>query len=287
MSKSNDQSADDARRIHVGTLASLPFELTVEIAKDFERHSAIVMSRSCDTAVPDSAAWHEARATRITASQAAAVFPGVSITMSTSELHMKLRGAPSKPLSAFAQEAADEGRRMESVLLAELKTLMPDRIFLPSSFFLHAEDNLGATPDAIIADGDIVVEIKWRLHEAAWDGELGMTVFCQVQLQMHVTGAHTAYVYCGCRKGDRSLWIVHYSPSFIQMWKAWKDKAVLIATLHERRPPATPGTYDQCAMFIEFEKRQHSARVLLAPPQQSPPPGRPQLAAAQGQVIPP
>lgn len=279
MSASPDLAADDAQRRYEGGIGipSLPVNMTVELARRYERVGLVDFTRCVDVQL-HSSAWHDERNKRITASQAAAVFPGVSITMSTGELHAKLRGQAPRPLNTHAQAAADEGNRMEPVLIAELKRLMPQRVFIPSAFFVAPSDliDLGASPDAIIVDGGIVVEIKWRLNEPAWHGDLGHTVFTQVQLQMHVTGARTAYVYCGCRSGDRSLWLVLYSPSFIQMWTSWKNKAVVLASQYETRPRAEVGTYDQCSMFIQLELQHHSARIEVPAcpqyPQHHPPP---------------
>ncbi len=236
--------------------------MTVEIARTFERVGNIDFSRQIN-ATQASDAWQAQRHTRITASAAAAVFPGVSSTVTTADLHRKLRGLPAKPFNDYALSAMSAGKQMEPILFSELASVMPRRVLITCSLFL-SEDNLGATPDAIIVDGHVVVELKWRVGaEAAWNNELGHTVFCQVQLQMHVTGARSAYVYCGCASGERRLWLVLYSPSFMYVWTVWKNMAVALAEEHEARPRADNGTYDHCSLFIALEMKHHSAEVRL------------------------
>lgn len=243
--------------------------ISVEIARHHEKQGAVDFAAMHDVA-PGGAEWAALRETRVGASEAAAVFPGISITTTTQELHAKLRGTPlRKEFSEYAKRAMNEGREMEADLLYEFKQIMRDRVVLAGGLFSRTENGitLGATPDALFPYHGIVVEFKWRMHQPDWDGALGVTVFCQVQQQMHVTRTATAYVYCGCRDGRRSLWIVHYSPSYMQMWWAWMNIALAFAQeANDERPRAERGIKAQLEKFIRSEVRQHSARIQLSPP---------------------
>jgi hypothetical protein len=242
--------------------------ISVEIARQHEKQVALDFL-ALQNVVPGSDEWADARRSKVGASEAAAVFPGVSITTSTQELHAKLRGDDRrKELSEFALGAIEEGREMEAVLMAEFKHIMRNRVVIPGGLFARTENGitLGATPDALLPYHGVVAEFKWRLFQCDWDGGLGATVFCQVQQQMHVTRTQTAYVYCGCRDGRRSMWIVHYSPTYMQMWWTWMNAARHLAAQFAERPRAERGIKEQLLRFIRSEVRQHSARVLVQPP---------------------
>lgn len=197
----------------------------------FERESNIVSGTP---------AWQAARVgLTIGSSQAAAVFNGISTTSTKGELLRSFRGEAPVPPRPFALKFMDEGKRMEPVLRAEAADLLAAYLgvalvtYVPCQFI--GETHFGvqerSSPDLVCLSvpclRTCLVEIKWRIgdKDCGWgthkDKEsrchLGLTVWCQVQHQMHVTGIHSAFVYSGSTVARR-LWHVSYCHVFRQLW---------------------------------------------------------------------
>lgn len=234
-------------------------------------------TRLCGTGViQGSDEWHAQRATSIGSSEAAAVFPsGISTTASPAELWSKLCGTPvEKVFDAYALAAMEQGKVMEPVLRTELATLLRRPIYEAGVFKTTCEGlavSISASPDGLITNDDgtvVLAEFKWRMHASDWKGELGTTVFCQVQHQMHVIGCKSAYVYCGAHD-ERSLWLVQYSPSYFAMWLAWaqkleQDVSNAKLTGRDKRLRSEAGSRAQTEEFLNLEKRRHTERAAPA-----------------------
>ncbi len=184
-----------------------------------------------------SAEWLARRTGKtIGSSQAAAVFQGVSSTSTKSDFLNSLKGIARATPNAYLQRMLDAGRDMEPVLRNEahyvLELLLARKLlsFVPCQF--EGDTHYGiqerSTPDLIVVDTDLsgiaLVEIKWRTSDGdcGWEHPLakgsarrflGLTVWCQAQHQMHVTGVHSAFVYSGSAR-NRRLWHVTYCPTF-------------------------------------------------------------------------
>lgn len=257
-----------------------PFKLPISLA------TAIVKEVRCvprwerlkgEETRQGSTAWHEQRRLNIGSSEAAAVFPGISKTVSRAELFAKLRDpfdvAP-KVFSEYIQEAIDMGTAQEPIMRRQCARLF-NRPIYEAGIFVTTHDELSvglsASPDGLMTDDDgraVITEFKWRMGTADWEGDLGTTVFCQVQHQMHVIGCRTAYVDCTAGDGTESLWLVQYSPSYFQMWTSWAKK--LCAEVNDshvsgnKKPPRSEaGSSVQTASFLALEKREHVFRVQL------------------------
>lgn len=187
--------------------------------------------------VSGSAEWLARRTGKtIGSSQAAAVFNGVSSTSTKSDLLDSFKGIPRKEPNAYLQRMLDAGRNMEPVLrneahyVLELLLARPLLSFVPCQFIgdTHFGIEERSTPDLLVVDTDLsgiaLVEIKWRTSDGdcGWEHPLqrnsprrflGLTVWCQAQHQMHVTGVHSAFVYSGSSR-NRRLWHVNYCPKF-------------------------------------------------------------------------
>lgn len=186
-----------------------------------------------------SAEWLARRTGKtIGSSQAAAVFNGVSKTSTKQDFLNSLKGVPKPTPNAYLQRMLDAGVAMEPVLRNEaayvLELLLGKKLitYVPCQFVgdTHYGIEERSTPDMVVIDANLssvaLVEIKWRCTEGdcGWPHplvknsqprHLGLTVWCQVQHQMHVTGIHSAFVYSGSAK-NRRLWHVHYCSVFRQ-----------------------------------------------------------------------
>jgi hypothetical protein len=184
-----------------------------------------------------SAEWLARRTGKtIGSSQAAAVFNGVSSTSTKDDFLKSLKGIARPPANAYLQRMLDAGRDMEPVLRNEahyvLELLLARRLisYVPCQFVgdTHYGIEERSTPDLIVIDTDLqhaaLVEIKWRTSDGdcGWEHPLdrksarrflGLTVWCQAQHQMHVTGIHSAFVYSGSVR-NRRLWHVAYCRTF-------------------------------------------------------------------------
>lgn len=180
-----------------------------------------------------SEAWHNVRGITIGSSEAAAVFPGVSKTVTPADLRRKLRGEPRKPVTPYLQSLFDEGADAEPVLRRELEGLMGNCFIIESGIFQMQDKDVALTAslDGIAVRHTprgshlCVTEFKWRCGDGAGWGpkrdELGLTVWCQVQHQMHVANVPVAVIYSGARDGDRRMWVVKQAPpTYREMWQA-------------------------------------------------------------------
>jgi hypothetical protein len=178
----------------------------------------------------NSAGWHAQRSgLTIGSSQAAAVYNGVSTTVPKVELLRKLKGEHTREASTFVRMLMDRGTKMEPLLRKEFAELTGCCVFEPNMFVVEERICGGvkeiSTPDGIArwsADRYALVEIKYRAGSAGdcgWPGErsesyekdcLGITVWCQAQHQMRITGIHSAFVYSGSPNGTRRLWHIRY-----------------------------------------------------------------------------
>jgi predicted phage-related endonuclease len=250
-----------------------PFRLPITLVKALlnENRGHVQWSRlkgSVDMA-QGSDEWHELRKSSIGSSEAAAVFPGISKTTTTGELFAKLCGTPKhKVFDSYIVNAMEAGKRMEPLLRAEMSSLLGRPIYEAGIFHATHESlpvTLSASPDGLITDEDGLVtllEIKWRMASSDWAGDLGDTVFCQVQHQMYVLGLASAYVYCGC-DGERSLWLVRWAPDYFSMWLSYAHRLIDQATNSPKRPRTEAGLTAQIASFLHRYKREHVERVLV------------------------
>lgn len=174
------------------------------------------------------------RGLTIGSSEAAAVFPGVSTTVSHSDLKRKLLGIPASPPSSFLLDLFQQGQDWEEIMLNEVRELT--HMVVQENLVFEREECIGdvrmvASPDAVIMDMGqcpsrmVLLEIKFRVKSptAGWPREkggpaiyLGDTVWCQVQHQMWVTGIHACLVLAGTRTGDRRMWAVEYCEPYIR-----------------------------------------------------------------------
>lgn len=187
-----------------------------------------------------SAEWLAARVGRtIGSSQAAAVFNGISTTTTKSELLRSFRGEPPVEPTPFARRLMDIGKDMEPVLRTEivliLEALLGTRLLTRVPYQFVGETLFGvqerSSPDLLCIGESCLraclVEIKWRVgdKDCGWphyrdkDARhyLGITVWCQVQHQMHITGVHSAFVYSGSLR-NRRLWHVTYCRVFRELY---------------------------------------------------------------------
>lgn len=188
------------------------------------------------TAEQGTDAWHELRKNCIGSSSAAAVFPnGISTTTKPCDLRRKLCfGGTGKKFTDYSMRFIEAGNTMEPVLRRELQALLGLPIYEVGIFVdRQCEKTLGvalcSSCDGMVQarDGSVAItEYKWRTTgDPSWNGELGKTVFTQVQQQMFVTGIHKTYVYVGAQTRQkaqlRRLWSVTYDGAFIQYWKSY------------------------------------------------------------------
>lgn len=182
--------------------------------------------------------WHKAR-TGIGSSEAAAVFPGVSTTVTPADLRAKLAGEPRKEPNDYLKSLFAEGSHYEPILRRELEQILDCWVIESGIFVLErgaGQPHLSASLDGIgvqwRSDGPprtVIVEFKWRCGNGAGWGEhrdkLGMTVWCQVQHQMRVAGVGSAVVYSGARDGDRRMWLIKKAPAaYFCMWDAFEHR---------------------------------------------------------------
>jgi hypothetical protein len=114
----------------------------------------------------------------------------------------------------------------------------------------------------------VLLELKWRMKGSDWDGELGDTVFCQVQHQMYVIGCRSAYVYCGCDTGERSLWLVQWAPGyFAAMWLEWAKLMCERVETSPSHPRAEAGAAAQTRSLLRLYKRRYVDRMARETPQ--------------------
>lgn len=181
--------------------------------------------------------WKKLRIGSLGSSEAAAVFPsGISKTVEPYALKKKLKGED-LPVSSFMQYCFDTGSRMEPVLRKELEKITSSIIFETGVFkTAHNGITFNASLDGVLIQSQTgenricVTEFKYRidphkLGDCGWPQEkggersfLGITVWCQVQHQMWVSGIHSALVYAGGKDGSRRLWAVQYSEEYIEFW---------------------------------------------------------------------
>lgn len=191
--------------------------------------------------------WHRNRSgLAIGSSEVAAVFPGVSSTVKHPDLLGKFRGALPKPADSFLEKLFAAGREWEPRLLQEFAIkCSASFVYQPRQFI--AEEPVAGIKQSSTADGMAIwthpngevevalIEIKWRASskkDCGWPraakyplpqgkedysiaDELGITVWCQIQHQMWVSGIHIGYVYSGAPTGKRRLWRVEFSQRFI------------------------------------------------------------------------
>lgn len=224
--------------------------------------------------VQGSEEWHKHRESTIGSSEAACVFPGISKTGTQGELFAKLIGNPKpKVFDDYILNAMAAGKQMEPVLRSEMSKLLGRSIYEAGIFHAYNQEldfTLSASPDGLITDDDGLVsllEIKWRMKSSDWEGDLGNTVFCQVQHQMHVLDVKSAYVYCGC-DGERSLWLVRWAPDYFAMWLSYArtliDQAKAAMAVNSTSKPRTEaGLTRQIESFLYRYKHEHVQRVVL------------------------
>ena len=250
---------------------SLPKPLSTLVS--LEKRTRPITCRLIDNMTQGSDEWHAARASSIGSSEAAAVFPGgISKTTTPAELFAKLIDPTKKAKRVFHDAvlmAMERGTEMEDVLRQELAFILGRPICTAGIFRTQGPPSVGydisASPDGLVTDDDglvVLAEFKWRMGTADWDGDLGFTVFCQVQHQMVVIGCDSAYVYCGAEDESRSLWLVQRSPSYFQMWTSWaaKLKAEVDAALVSggtKKIRSEAGSRTQTEAFLALERRNH------------------------------
>lgn len=204
---------------------------TMENTGNWENHKKVSQGSSD---------WHSLRENSIGSSEAAAVFPsGISKTVEPYQLKRKLLGQPTV-VTAFMQNLFDIGAQMEPVLRKELMQLTGCPIIETGVFTKLGAGNLlesikfNASLDGVLIDSTpesnylCITEFKYRAgggQDCGWAKEpsglreyLGVTVWCQVQHQMWVSGIHSAMVYSGSPDGCRRLWHVEYSEKYIEYW---------------------------------------------------------------------
>lgn len=187
--------------------------------------------------------WKNLRIGSLGSSEAAAVFPsGISKTVEPYALKKKLNGEDI-PVNSFMQYCFDEGSRMEPVLRKELEKITSSLIFETGVFkTTHQGITFNASLDGVLVQSHTgenricITEFKYRIDphnkgDCGWPREkggersyLGLTVWCQVQHQMWVSGIHSALVYAGGKDGSRRLWVVVYSPSYIDFWHPYVSR---------------------------------------------------------------
>lgn len=202
--------------------------------------NCIQLDRLMKGHLQDSDEWHELRRKTIGSSEAAAVFPGrISSTVTPLDLFRKLKGEPRTPVSPFLQSLFDRGNYWEPRLRRELEKLLNCYI-VESGVFVHyraGDTDISASLDGIAVkfrdDGNTnicLAEFKYRCNDkdAGWGPQkdkLGLTVWCQVQHQMRVTGVPTAVVYSGCDSGARRLWVVQQAPpDYRVLWEKYASR---------------------------------------------------------------
>lgn len=224
--------------------------------------------------VQGSEEWHALRLMTIGSSEAAAVFPGISKTTTTGELFYKLIGKPrEKEFDDYTKGLLERGKEMEPVFRAYCSDLLGRSVFEAPIFQVDVPGlpvRLSASPDGLITDDEgkvVLLEIKWRKDSADWKGDLGDTVFCQVQHQMLVIGCLTAYVFCGT-DSHKSLWIVQYAPDYMWMWYEYAKKlcdeaAGAVATGTEKKLRTENGLPAQIESSLHLYKREYVRRIDL------------------------
>jgi hypothetical protein len=177
--------------------------------------------------VPLSDEWKSLRSgICVSSSQAAAVFNGISTTTSHADFMRKIRGEEVDEPNEYTKNLMDAGRKMEPVLADEFEAKSECVLVVPNMFEEVGRVIERSTPDGIAMWSEdlwAVVEIKWRGNggDGTWsDGVLGLglTVFCQIQHQMHLTRIHRGFVYSGSPNGGRCCWAVRYNPEFRRMF---------------------------------------------------------------------
>lgn len=188
-------------------------------------------------AVHGTEAWHAGRSGRtIGSSEVAAVFRGeISKTVTRRQLIDKLNGIK-RTVTPYAQAIFDAGTAWEPVLLAEFeRRFVGCWLYHPKQYVcsetLHGIREVSTTDGVafFMKGGQLrvcIVEIKWRArakNDCGWgenEDELGLTVWCQAQHQMKVTGIHAAMVYTGgCFAGEhkRRAWSISYCRAFNEL----------------------------------------------------------------------
>ena len=169
-------------------------------------------------------------------SECAAVFNTISTTVRKSQLEGRWAGLPPDPISPRLQRILDAGTVMEPELRRELASLLGCDILnynqLDGEVVYGVEQRSTLDGVAVLMEDEgpmrlAVTEFKWRAtlkNDCGWNCEedkarhdkLGITVFCQVQHQMWVSGIPRALVYTGGPDGSRRLWTVRFSEVFIE-----------------------------------------------------------------------
>ena len=207
-----------------------------------------------------SAEWtrHKTEGGRMGSSMAAAVFPGVSTTVTTRDLLAAIYGYAQSSVSDFTKNMMKQGQEMEPVLRDEVYWLLqgmagellcacvPTQFQLPGLTLDRVQES--SSPDLLVRDtagNTALVEIKWRaasVFDCGWDKDnanLGLTVWCQVQHQLYVTGITVGYVYSGANDGSRRLWRVLPCPEFRVMFLDALDH--ILNADEERKNPYARG----------------------------------------------
>ena len=203
-------------------------------------------------------ARHKTEGKRMGSSQAAAVFPGVSTTTSTRDLIAALYGYAQTPCADYARDLMRQGQEKEPVLRDEAYWLLqgmagellcgcvPTQFQLPDLTCGWVQES--SSPDLIVRDTNgntALVELKWRaasVFDCGWDdnnSKLGLTVWCQIQHQMFVTGIDVGYVYSGANDGSRRMWRVEPSARFREMFEEALDH--IVNADEERKNPYARG----------------------------------------------
>ena len=224
--------------------------------------------------------WHKKRSARKTdgsiqatvgSSEAGAVFPkGISKTVQGKQLRDKWRGDKTDVTDPYLLDLFAKGTAWEPVLRNELADLLGSVIIEPGIFegeMVHGVE-LKASLDGIMRtkDGKLcVVEIKFRNYagDVGWADEvkgerrpMGLTVFCQVQHQMRVSGIHAGLVWAGNIHGNRRLWTVRYCPEYHLMWDQYL-KFFIDGGRYKR------GMKKQVKVYLEMYRRQSSSEVYF------------------------
>lgn len=213
-----------------------PYQLqNLYVPNEADWHKHKIVSQGSDE-------WHALREKSIGSSEAAAVFPsGISKTVEPYQLKKKLLGSP-PVVTAYMQMLFDRGSEMEPVLRKELMELTGCAI-IETGVFTHIINGVkfNASLDGVLIcsrTGEntlCVTEFKYRANatysDCGWAKEpngprihLGVTVWCQVQHQMWVSGIHAGLVYSGGVDGSRRLWYIKYCPTYIAFWLPYVER---------------------------------------------------------------
>lgn len=151
----------------------------------------ITIAATALAASTDEAAWHEARAEGVTASEVHAIASGGRSTWRRI-LDEKLNGSTFRGNRHTAR-----GKEREAFILAEVAAMPAVEVLVPNAtLYAHAKHELHrATPDALLVEVDGViagVEVKSRKH--GWNTlQVPDEAFDQMQWGMHVTGLDRWY----------------------------------------------------------------------------------------------